>query len=104
MEGRKDYKGNRNENRNENKNDSKKVCTNCGQEGHLLEQCFERLGYPEYKGKMAKKNNILADQVNCGFDEHFNGDTLFDNGCENEVGMSQSGLLLWRSLATISKP
>ncbi|GJY75319.1 retrovirus-related pol polyprotein from transposon RE2 [Tanacetum coccineum] len=30
----------------------KKVCTGCNQEGHLVEQCFERIGYPDwYKGK-----------------------------------------------------
>nr|GEV69731.1 hypothetical protein [Tanacetum cinerariifolium] len=38
---------------------------------HLFEQCFERLGYPDwYKGKKAKKNNRLAAHVNLGFDEH----------------------------------
>nr|GEU79064.1 hypothetical protein [Tanacetum cinerariifolium] len=75
---RENNKGNRNEIKGETKNEIsfKKVCTNYGQEGHLFEQCFERLGYPDwYKGKKAKKNNRLAAHVNSGFDEHFSGET-----------------------------
>nr|GEU79068.1 hypothetical protein [Tanacetum cinerariifolium] len=63
---RENNKGNRNEIKGETKNEIsfKKVCTNYGKEGHLFEQCFERLGYPDwYKGKKAKKNNRLAAHV-----------------------------------------
>ncbi|GJU12708.1 pyridoxal 5'-phosphate synthase-like subunit PDX1.2 [Tanacetum coccineum] len=91
---RENNKGNRNEVKGETKNEIsfKKICTNCGQEGHLFEQCFERLGYPDwYKGKKAKKNNRLAAHVNSGFDEHFSGETPFDMGYENEVGLGQNG-------------
>ncbi|GKC63699.1 retrovirus-related pol polyprotein from transposon TNT 1-94 [Tanacetum coccineum] len=66
--GRRDNnKGNINENKREtSRNDTsyKKVCTGCGQEGHLFEQCFERLGYPDwYKGKKAKKNSRIVAHV-----------------------------------------
>ncbi|GJS00902.1 retrovirus-related pol polyprotein from transposon TNT 1-94 [Tanacetum coccineum] len=45
-------------------------------------------GYPDwYKGKKAKKGNRLAAQVNSGFDEHFNGESPFDLGYENEAGI-----------------
>nr|GEY32913.1 hypothetical protein [Tanacetum cinerariifolium] len=70
---RENNKGNMNEIKGETKNEIsfRKVCPNYGQEGHLFEQCFERLGYPDwYKGKKAKKNNRLAAHVNLGFDEH----------------------------------
>ncbi|GJY68944.1 hypothetical protein Tco_0471926 [Tanacetum coccineum] len=33
---------------------------------------------------------MLAAQVNFGFDEHFNGESPFDMGYENEVGFNQS--------------
>ncbi|GKA66454.1 retrovirus-related pol polyprotein from transposon TNT 1-94, partial [Tanacetum coccineum] len=86
--GRKDNRRNRNENRGEtNWNDTsyKKVCTGCGQEGYLFEQCFERIGYPDwYKGKKAKKNSRMDAHVNLVFDEHFNGETPFDMGYKNE--------------------
>nr|GEZ32418.1 retrovirus-related Pol polyprotein from transposon TNT 1-94 [Tanacetum cinerariifolium] len=84
---RENNKGNMNEIKGETKNEIyfKKVCTNYSQEGYLFEQCFERLGYPNwYKGKKAKKNNRLATHVNSGFDEHFSGETSFDIGYENE--------------------
>nr|GEV21894.1 heavy metal-associated domain, HMA [Tanacetum cinerariifolium] len=84
---RENNKGNMNEIKGETKNEIsfKKVCTNCGQEGHLFKQCFERLGYPNwYKGKKAKKNNRLSAHVNSSFDEHFSGETPFDMGFENE--------------------
>ncbi|GKD18952.1 retrovirus-related pol polyprotein from transposon TNT 1-94 [Tanacetum coccineum] len=87
-------KGNRNEVKGETKNEIsfKKVCTNCGQEGHLFERCFERLGYPDwYKGKKAKKKNGLVAHVNSGFDEHFSEESPYDTGYENEVGLGQNG-------------
>nr|GEU59372.1 retrovirus-related Pol polyprotein from transposon TNT 1-94 [Tanacetum cinerariifolium] len=39
----------------------------------------------------AKKTGRIAAQVNSGFDEHFNRDSPFDIGYENEVGMNQGG-------------
>ncbi|GKB66416.1 hypothetical protein Tco_0927828 [Tanacetum coccineum] len=45
----------RRENRAANRGE-KKVCGFCNQEGHLTEQCFEKIGYPDwYKGKKGKK-------------------------------------------------
>ncbi|GKB88761.1 retrovirus-related pol polyprotein from transposon TNT 1-94, partial [Tanacetum coccineum] len=36
-------------------------CTGCGQDGHSVEQCFEKIGYPDwYKGKNNKKGGKLA--------------------------------------------
>lgn len=36
--------------------DVKKYCNHCNQSGHVFEQCFERIGYPDwYKGKKGKK-------------------------------------------------
>ncbi|GKE68680.1 hypothetical protein Tco_1526752 [Tanacetum coccineum] len=46
--GRKETKGNR--------TDGKRFCTGCNQEGHTVDQCFKKIGYPDwYKGKKAKK-------------------------------------------------
>nr|GEW04308.1 topless-related protein 4-like isoform X2 [Tanacetum cinerariifolium] len=54
-------------------------------------QCFKRIGYPDwYKGKKAKKNARIAAHVNLGFDEMISGDTPFDLGSENEIGMGQN--------------
>ncbi|GJQ90218.1 hypothetical protein Tco_0001357 [Tanacetum coccineum] len=44
----------------------------------------------EFKN-VCKKIGKIAAQVNSGFDEHFNGDSLFDIGYENEVRMNQGG-------------
>ncbi|GJS07455.1 retrovirus-related pol polyprotein from transposon TNT 1-94 [Tanacetum coccineum] len=50
--GRKDNRGSRND----GKNDEKRFCTGYNQEGHTVDQCFEKIGYPDwYKGKKAKK-------------------------------------------------
>ncbi|GJV83787.1 retrovirus-related pol polyprotein from transposon TNT 1-94 [Tanacetum coccineum] len=47
-DGRKESKG--------NIIDGKRYCTRCNQEGHTVDQCFEKIGYPDwYKGKKAKK-------------------------------------------------
>ena len=82
--GRKDVRGNR--------NDGKRFCTGCNQEGHTIDQCFEKIGYPDwYKGKKAQKQNRMVAHVNSGFEEQFNGDTPFDMGSENEIGVSQNG-------------
>ncbi|GJU21465.1 retrovirus-related pol polyprotein from transposon TNT 1-94 [Tanacetum coccineum] len=48
-------------------------------------------GYESVRSKKAKKTGRIAAQVNSGFDEHFNGDSPFDMGYENEVGMNQGG-------------
>ena len=46
--GRKDVRGSRNDGR----NDGKRFCTGCNQEGHTVDHCFEKIGYPDwYKGK-----------------------------------------------------
>ena len=52
----------------ENRGD-KKTCTYCKQDGHVYEQCFERLGYPDwYKGKKNRKGGRMAAQVTTDFD------------------------------------
>ena len=41
--------------------DLKKHCTYCNGQGHSYEQCFERIGYPDwYKGKKGKKKPAFA--------------------------------------------
>ncbi|GJQ90034.1 retrovirus-related pol polyprotein from transposon TNT 1-94 [Tanacetum coccineum] len=42
-----------------------------------------------YKGKKAKKQNMIAANVSAGFDEHFSADIPFDMGSENEIGLNQ---------------
>ncbi|GKA75458.1 retrovirus-related pol polyprotein from transposon RE1, partial [Tanacetum coccineum] len=44
-----------------------------------------------YKGKKAKKQGRIAAHVNSGFDEYFSGESPFDLGNENEVGINQNG-------------
>ncbi|GJV15215.1 retrovirus-related pol polyprotein from transposon TNT 1-94 [Tanacetum coccineum] len=34
--------------RNDGKNDGKRFCTGCNQEGHTVDQCFEKIGYPNW--------------------------------------------------------
>ncbi|GJZ05568.1 retrovirus-related pol polyprotein from transposon TNT 1-94 [Tanacetum coccineum] len=69
-----------------NKTKFKKVCTRCNQEGHLVEQCIERIGYPNwYKGKKGKKGTRMAALVT--LDEYMVGDTPFDMGFENGFDM-----------------
>nr|GEU42807.1 hypothetical protein [Tanacetum cinerariifolium] len=78
--------------RNNYKHDVKRNCTHCKQDGHTMDQCFEKIGYPDwYKGKKTKKSSKLAAHVSYGFDEHFHGDTPFDMGTENEVAYGQNG-------------
>ncbi|GJW10977.1 hypothetical protein Tco_1576804 [Tanacetum coccineum] len=49
------------ESKSENKGE-KRVCTFCNQEGNLAEQCFEKIGYPDwYKGKKGKKTRANMD-------------------------------------------
>ncbi|GJY56807.1 retrovirus-related pol polyprotein from transposon TNT 1-94 [Tanacetum coccineum] len=82
--GRKEIKGNR--------IDGKRFCTRCNQEGHIVDQCFEKIGYPDwYKGKKSKKQGRIAAHVNSCFDEYFSGESPFDMGNENEVAMNQNG-------------
>ncbi|GJX20171.1 pyridoxal 5'-phosphate synthase-like subunit PDX1.2 [Tanacetum coccineum] len=63
--GRKDNRGSKHD----GKNDGKRFCTGCNQEGHTIDQCFEKIRYPDwYKGKKAKKQGRMAANVNSGFD------------------------------------
>nr|GFA16461.1 hypothetical protein [Tanacetum cinerariifolium]GFA17242.1 hypothetical protein [Tanacetum cinerariifolium]GFA30262.1 hypothetical protein [Tanacetum cinerariifolium] len=85
--GRRDVKNGKNDSRYE----VKRLCTHCNQEGRIVDQCFEKIGYPDwYKGKKAKKSTRMATHVNSGFDEHFHDDTPFDTGSENKVGFGQN--------------
>ncbi|GKB44838.1 hypothetical protein Tco_0889780 [Tanacetum coccineum] len=53
-------------------------CTGCGQDGHSVEQYFEKIGYPDwYKGKKNKKRGKLAANV------VFGPETPFDMDYEN---------------------
>ncbi|GJR72320.1 hypothetical protein Tco_0084685 [Tanacetum coccineum] len=73
-------------------NDGKRFCTRFNQEGHTVDQCFEKIGHPDsYKGKKGKKQGRMAANVTTGFDDHFGSDTPFDLGSENEIGMHQGG-------------
>lgn len=64
----------------------KKVCTYCKFESHTYEQCFERLGYPDwYKGKKNKKGMKMAAQVYTDFDHSMGRDTPFDMEYENNI-------------------
>ncbi|XP_071708952.1 uncharacterized protein [Rutidosis leptorrhynchoides] len=64
----------------------KKHCTFCNEDGHLHEQCFERVGYPDwYKGKRNKKKpQRVAAQVH-GLENYMVNETPFYLACENEV-------------------
>ncbi|GKA13670.1 retrovirus-related pol polyprotein from transposon TNT 1-94 [Tanacetum coccineum] len=74
-----------------NRSEFKKVCKGCNQEGHLVEQCFERIGYPDwYKGKKGKKGTKMATQET--LDVHMVGDTPFDIGFKNGIGIGQNGM------------
>ncbi|GJZ81594.1 retrovirus-related pol polyprotein from transposon TNT 1-94 [Tanacetum coccineum] len=80
--GRKDNSGSRND----GKHDGKRFCTGCNQEGHTVDQCFEKIGYPDwYKGKKEKKQGRMVANVSLGFDYHFSAVTPFDMGYENET-------------------
>nr|GEV35790.1 hypothetical protein [Tanacetum cinerariifolium] len=82
--GRKENRGSR--------NDGKRFCICCNQEGHTVDQCFKKIGYLDwYKGKKSKKQGRVAANVTVGFDDHFSGDTPFDLGSENEIGVHQWG-------------
>nr|GEX53671.1 reverse transcriptase, RNA-dependent DNA polymerase [Tanacetum cinerariifolium] len=47
-------------------NFSKRTCTHCNQEGHIVDQCFEKIGYPDW-------------------------DTPFNMGTENDIAYGQNG-------------
>ncbi|GJV80651.1 pyridoxal 5'-phosphate synthase-like subunit PDX1.2 [Tanacetum coccineum] len=87
-----DNKGSNNE-RKKNKGsrvDGKRFCTGCNQEGHTVDQCFEKIRYLDWcKGKKAKKQGRMVANVTAGFDDHFSGDTPFDLNIENEIEMHQ---------------
>nr|GEZ41060.1 hypothetical protein [Tanacetum cinerariifolium] len=54
-------------------------CTGCGQDGHTVEQCFEKIGYTDwYKGKKNKKGGKIAANV------VFGPETPFDMDHNNE--------------------
>nr|GEW50423.1 hypothetical protein [Tanacetum cinerariifolium] len=63
-----------NKGQNAGRNDSKghriggkRYCTGCNQEGHTVDQCFEKIRYPDwYKGKNAKKQGRIVAHVNSG--------------------------------------
>ncbi|XP_071719575.1 uncharacterized protein [Rutidosis leptorrhynchoides] len=86
--------------RTNNKGD-KSYCTFCSEEGHLEEQCFEKVGYLDwYKGKRNKKKPArLAAQVN--FDQYMSKDTPFDIAYENEVNNERKGELDQRLVAAV---
>ncbi|VFQ85375.1 unnamed protein product [Cuscuta campestris] len=77
-----------------NKPTDRKFCKYCKSEGHLYEQCFERVGYPDwYKGKKYKKtgNQRVAAHVNLHERiEDSEWDTpLETNGSHNKMGVDQ---------------
>ncbi|GJT45465.1 retrovirus-related pol polyprotein from transposon TNT 1-94 [Tanacetum coccineum] len=69
----------------DNRNDQKRSSTNCGQNGHVFDQCFERIGFDWYKGKKAKKGSRIATHVSSGLEELVSRETPFDLGIENEI-------------------
>nr|GEZ13076.1 hypothetical protein [Tanacetum cinerariifolium] len=82
--------------------DQKRSCSHCRQEGHVFEQCFERIGYPDkYKGKKEKKSARITAHVNFGFEEMVSGETLFDLGNKNKIGMGQNGSIDQRLVAAV---
>ncbi|GJR36640.1 NSP-interacting kinase 1-like protein [Tanacetum coccineum] len=82
--GRKENRGSR--------NDGKRFCTGCNHERQTIDQCFEKIGYPDwYKGKKGKKQGRMAANVTTGFDDHFSSDNPFDLCNENDIGMHQGG-------------
>ncbi|GJT35233.1 retrovirus-related pol polyprotein from transposon TNT 1-94 [Tanacetum coccineum] len=93
--GRREFKNN-----NSSRTEFKKVCTGCNQEGHLIEQCFKRIGYPDwYKGKKGKKGARMAAQVT--LDDHMAGDTPFDMGYENGIGVGKNGMFDQKLVAAV---
>ncbi|GKE86581.1 hypothetical protein Tco_1560323, partial [Tanacetum coccineum] len=88
ISGRKDNKWSRHDGR----NDGKRFCTGCNQEGHTVDQCFEKIGYLDsYKGKKAKKQSRITENTSSGFDNHFSADIPCDMSNENEIGSSSGG-------------
>ncbi|XP_071695390.1 uncharacterized protein [Rutidosis leptorrhynchoides] len=68
------------------RDNSDKKCTHCNMEGHTFDQCFEKIGYPDwYKGKKGKKNNRMAAQVLTDFGEYIQKDTPFGKEFENDM-------------------
>ena len=74
------------------RSEQRKSCTHCGQEGHVFEQFCERIGYPHgYNGKKVKKGARMAADVSSGLQDIACGETPFDMGVENEIGMGHNG-------------
>lgn len=77
----------------DNKIDKKK-CSYCHVEGHDFDQCFERIGYPDwYKGKKNKKGARVVAQVYSNTDFGMHKDTPFDMSFETEVNGEHKGEL-----------
>ncbi|GKA17681.1 hypothetical protein Tco_0697518 [Tanacetum coccineum] len=80
--------------------DEYEVFRRCNQKGHLVEQCFKRIGYPDwYKGKKGKKGARMAAQVT--LDDHMAGDTPFDMGYENGIGVGKNGMFDQKLVAAV---
>ena len=85
---------NRKDNRGSNKND-KRFCTNCQQDGHTNDQCFEKIGYPDWykRRRNTKKKVRVAANVSSEFDKGMHHDTPFDmeleNGIDQKVELDQ---------------
>nr|GEX60030.1 retrovirus-related Pol polyprotein from transposon TNT 1-94 [Tanacetum cinerariifolium] len=83
-----------------NRSEFKRVCTGCNQEGDLVKQCFERIGYPDwYKGKKGKKDTRMATQIT--LDEHVIEDIPFDIGFENGITMGQNVMFDQKLVAVV---
>lgn len=68
----------------------------------MFEQCFERIGYPDwYKRKKAKKGARIVAHVSSRLDEMVSGETHFDLVSENEIGMGQNGTVDQRLVAAV---
>nr|XP_043639702.1 uncharacterized protein LOC122610813 [Erigeron canadensis] len=80
----------------------KPFCTHCKQTGHLYEQCFERLGYPDwYKGNKVKKGGRMAAQISTNFGDISQRDSPFDMEYENEIHCDQKSAIDRKLVATV---
>ncbi|GKC02526.1 uncharacterized mitochondrial protein-like protein [Tanacetum coccineum] len=78
----------------------KKVCTGCNQEGHLVEQCFERIGYPDwYKGIFLCFTSAFALICHHGMDVIL--DWISDTGDSDHMSPH---LHLFMSIITLKHP
>ncbi|GKB91690.1 hypothetical protein Tco_0963962 [Tanacetum coccineum] len=93
---------NKKENKGGNRND-KRFCTNCQQDGHTNDQCFEKIGYPDwYKEKKNNKKSFrMVANVYGEFDKGMHQDTPFDMEFENGINVGQHGKLDQRMVAVV---